>query len=74
MGSWRAMLVAVTIQLLYVTEFSISTQCAPMQGCQENANDPYTQFSLGDPSTETMYYNSDTGERYLQYDNGDDGR
>ena len=27
---------------------------------------------LGDASTETMYIDSDTGNNYLQYANGDD--
>ncbi|XP_011403557.1 PREDICTED: uncharacterized protein LOC105312530 [Amphimedon queenslandica] len=31
-------------------------------------------YMLGDASTETMYIDSDTGNNYLQYDNGDDSR
>ena len=46
----------------------------PTQGCQDDPSDPYTQFSLGDPSTETMYYNRDTDDRYLEYDSGQEGR
>ncbi|XP_019851288.1 PREDICTED: uncharacterized protein LOC105312529 [Amphimedon queenslandica] len=40
--------------------------------CQYTENDNY--YMLGDASTETMYIDSDTGNNYLQYDNGDDGR